>query len=58
MGKQSRRKFNAEFKSKVVIEALNERSTIEELAKKHMLYPNQINLQMKEFLEKASAAFE
>jgi transposase len=30
MAKRSRRKFGAEFKAKVVLEALKERSTIEE----------------------------
>ena len=35
MGKQSRRKFSADFKAKVVIEALKERNTIEELAMKN-----------------------
>jgi hypothetical protein len=29
MEKKSKRKWNADFKSKVVLEALNERSTIE-----------------------------
>ncbi len=39
MTKQSRRKFTADFKSKIVIEALKERSTIEELAKKYEVHP-------------------
>ena len=39
MTKQSRRKFTAEFKSRVVIEALKECSTIEELVKKHEVHP-------------------
>ena len=33
MEKKSRRKFSAEFKTKVVLEALKERNTIEQLAK-------------------------
>ncbi|MBK9229181.1 MAG: transposase [Ignavibacteria bacterium] len=53
MGKQSRRKFSADFKAKVVIEALKERNTIEELAKKHELHPNQITTWKKEFLSNA-----
>ena len=55
---RSRRKFTAAFKSKVVIEALKERNTIEDLARKYELHPNQISLWKKEFLEKASAVFE
>lgn len=57
MTKQSRRKFTAEFKTKVVLEALKERSTIEQLAKKFELHPTQINLWKKEFLGKASVVF-
>ncbi|MBN8720513.1 MAG: transposase, partial [Sediminibacterium magnilacihabitans] len=33
MTKKSRRKFSAEFKAKVVLEALKERVTVEELAR-------------------------
>ncbi len=39
----TRRKFSKEFKSKVVLEALKERTTIEELAKKYELQPSQIS---------------
>ena len=58
MAKQTRRKFKGDFKSKVVLEALKERSTIEELAKKYELHPNQINTWKKEFLSKAAMVFE
>ncbi|MBE7172684.1 MAG: transposase [Williamsia sp.] len=58
MTKQSRRKFTAEFKSKVVLEALKERSTIEELAKKHKVHPTQINTWKREFLSKATSVFD
>lgn len=56
--KKSRRKFTAAFKTKVVLEALKERSTLQELASKFELQPNQITLWKKEFLNNASAAFE
>ena len=56
--KKSRRKFTATFKTKVVLEALKERLTLEELAWKFELQPNQITLWKKEFLNNASAAFE
>ena len=58
MTKQSRRKFTADFKSKVVIEALKERSTMEELAKKHEVHPTQINTWKREFLSKATSVFD
>lgn len=40
--KRSRRKFSAEFKTKVVLEALSERLTASELAQKYEIHPNQI----------------
>lgn len=57
MEKKSRRKFSAEFKAKVVIEALKERNTIEEISRKYELHPNQITIWKKEFLANAPAAF-
>ena len=57
MEKKTRRKFSADFKAKVVIEALKERNTIEQLAKKYELHPNQITTWKKEFLANAAQAF-
>jgi transposase len=58
MEKQSRRKFSADFKTKVVLEAIKERYTIEEIARKYEIHPNQIHLWNKEFLSKASGVFD
>jgi transposase len=58
MSTTSRRKFSAEFKSKVCIEALKEQQTIEGLAKKFDLHPTQINSWKKEFLQHSSVVFE
>lgn len=57
MERKSRRKFSSDFKAKVVLEALKERSTIEELARKYELHPTQINLWKKEAVSKLSAVF-
>jgi transposase len=57
MTKKSRRKFSADFKAKVVVEALRERSTIEELARKYELHPTQINTWKKEAVAKMSTVF-
>lgn len=57
MEKRTRRKFSADFKTKVVLESLKEKYTIEELARKYELLPNQITIWKKEFLSNASAAF-
>ncbi len=53
MQKKQRRKFSAEFKLKVILEALQERSSITELSQKYDLHGNQISKWKKEFLEKA-----
>jgi transposase len=58
MSKTSRRKFSAEFKSKVCIEAIKEQQTIETLAKKFDLHPTQINTWKREFLTNSSVIFE
>ncbi len=57
MERKSRRKFSSDFKAKVVLEALKERSTIEELARKYELHPTQINLWKKEAMSKLSQVF-
>lgn len=57
MEKKSRRKFSSDFKAKVVIESLKDRHTMEEIARKYELHPNQITIWKKEFLANASAAF-
>ena len=57
MEQKPRRKFSPEFKAKVAIEAIKEKNTIEDLAKKYELHPNQISVWKKEFLAKAALVF-
>lgn len=52
-----RRTFSKEFKSKVVLEALKEKETLESLAKKYELLPNQISLWKLEAIKNISAVF-
>jgi len=54
----SRRKFTSEFKKKVVLEALKERNTIQELAAKYEIHPQQITDWKRHFMDNSEAAFE
>jgi len=54
----TRRKFTSKFKTKVVLEALKERQTLAELARKYELQPTQISLWKREFLASADQVFE
>jgi transposase len=56
--RKERRKLSSSFKVQVVLEALQERQSLSELAQKHMVHPSQINAWKKEFLEKADTVFE
>lgn len=40
---KKRRSFTKEFKAKIALEALRERESIQDLAKRHDLHPTQIN---------------
>lgn len=54
---KTRKKHTADFKAKVVLEALNERFTLQELGRKYDLHPNQITKWKNYFLENASGVF-
>ncbi|UTW62866.1 transposase [bacterium SCSIO 12741] len=54
----TRRKFTSKFKTKVVLEALKERSSLAELAQKYELQPTQISAWKREFLEGATQVFD
>lgn len=56
--RRTRRKFTSEFKTKVAIEAIKERYTLSELAKRFELHPNQISMWKHEFLDNATSVFE
>ena len=53
-----RRKFTSNFKFKVVIEALSERFTIQELGRKYEIHPAQITNWKSQFLKNGQAVFD
>jgi len=56
--KNSRRKFTAEFKFKVAMEALQERSTLSELSKRYEVHPNLIVQWKKSLIDNGFSIFE
>ena len=56
--KKSRRKFTAEFKAKVAIEAIKEIKTLSELAQIYQVHPNLITHWKKEFISRAEKVFD
>jgi len=53
-----RRTFSAKFKTKVVLEALQERLSLQEIAQKYQIHPNQIHKWKNEFLNNAETVFD
>ena len=56
--KNKRRKLSTSFKTKVVLEALSERYTIQELGRKYGVHATRINKWKAHFLEHAESLFE
>ena len=55
---KKRKTYNSGFKTKVVLEALQERETIQEIGKKYDIHPNQISTWKSQFLLNATDIFE
>jgi len=53
-----RRKFSAEFKTKVAIEAIRSIKTLNELSSEYEVHPNQISKWKKQLLTQASQIFK
>ena len=52
-----RKHYTSGFKTKVVLEALQERETIQEVGRKYGLHPNQIFTWKSQFLSSASIVY-
>jgi transposase len=55
---KTRRRFSAEFKAKVALEAIRGERTISELATKHQLHPNQITQWKRQAIDNLAKAFD
>ena len=55
---KTRRRFSADLKAKVALEAIRGERTISELATKHQLHPNQITQWKRQAIEKLAKVFD
>jgi transposase len=55
---KKRRKFTADFKSKVALEALREQQPIHEIAKRYQVHPSQVTEWKKALQGNASSVFD
>jgi transposase len=55
---KKRKTYSAGFKTKIVLEALQERETVQELARKYELHPGQVSTWKTQFLSHADQVFE
>ena len=57
-GMKTRRRFSAEFKAKVALEAIHGERTVLELATKHQRHPNQITQWKRQAIENLAKVFD
>lgn len=55
---KKRKTYSAGFKTKVVLEVLQERETVQEIGKKYEIHPNQLSTWKSQFLSRANSVFE
>ena len=55
---KKRKSYTSGFKTKVVLEVIQERETVQEIGRKYDLHPSQISSWKNQFLSNASTVFE
>lgn len=55
---KKRKTYSAGFTTKIVLEALQERETVQEIARKYELHPGQISTWKTQFLSQADQVFQ
>jgi transposase len=55
---KTRRKIDAALKAKIALEALREQATVNDLAQRHQVHPNQIYAWKKQLMDQVARAFD
>ncbi len=55
---RKRRRFTAEFKARVALEALRERDSVQAIAARHELHPNQVSAWKRLLLDGVAGVFD
>ncbi|WP_352405717.1 transposase [Petrimonas sp.] len=55
---KKRKSYSAGFKTKVVLEVLQERETLQEISRRYELHPSQLSTWKSHFLSEADVVFE